>query len=255
MSWFATNLVSAALLPPLSLLLLLLTGIAMLRRRPKIARVFIVASFALLWAASTPYVADGALHLLEAKTAPLHDLHAEGGAIVILGGGTYFNAPEYENRDTVSNWTLVRLRYGARLQRALDLPVLVTGGRPVGNSTSEASQMKNSLEQDFNVPVRWTEDDSDNTYQNAVNSHSVLQKAGITKIYLVTHAWHMPRAAAAFRSAGFDVIEAPTDFNTRYHTDLLSFVPRAESLLDSKFFVHEAIGLLWYQAKSHFSNR
>lgn len=255
MSWFATNLVSAALLPPLSLLLLWLTGMFMLRRRPKIARALIVASFALLWAASTPYVADGALHLLEAKTAPLQDRHAQGGAIVILGGGTYFNAPEYENQDTVSDWTLVRLRYGARLQRTFRLPVLVTGGRPLGNGSSEASLMKSSLEQDFGVPVRWTEDDSDNTYENARNSYRLLQKAGIARIYLVTHAWHMPRAAAAFRSAGFDVIEAPTAFNTRYHTDLLSFVPRAESLRDSKIFVHEAIGLLWYQAKSHLFNR
>ena len=255
MSWFATNLVAAALLPPLSLLLPMLAGFMLLKRRPKFARGLIAGSFILLWAASTPYVAEGALHLLENRTAALADGQLAGDAIVILGGGSYFNAPEYGNQDTVSDMTLVRLRYGARLQRASKLPVLVTGGNPVGNASSEASQMKKVLEQDFAVPVRWTEDASDNTYQNALNSYRMLKQAGITKVCLVTHAWHMPRSAMVFRSAGFEVVEAPTAFTTRHRTDLLSFVPRAESLRDSKLFVHEAIGLLWYQAKSHLSNQ
>ena len=250
MSWFATNLISNFLLPPLSLLLVLLPGILLFSRRPRLARRLIIASFALLWAASTPFISEGALHLLEAQTSPLAARTQTAAAIVILGGGTYFNAPEYAGQDTVSELVLPRLRYGARLQRELLQPILVTGGKPVGNSVSEAQLMRAALEQDFQVPVRWTEDSSDNTLENALNSYQTLKKAGIRKIYLVTHAWHMPRSAAAFRRAGFEVIEAPTAFTTRYQTDLLSFIPRAESLRDSKIFVHEAIGMLWYQAKS-----
>ena len=120
-------------------------------------------------------------------------------------------------------------------------------GKPLGNSVSEAQQMRMSLEQDFGVPVRWTEGESDNTFENAHHSFHILQQAGIRRIYLVTHAWHMPRAAAVFRRAGFEVIEAPTAFTTRYRTDLLTFLPRAESLQDSEIFIHEVIGLLWYR--------
>lgn len=250
MSWFATNLISTFLLPPLSLLFVLLLGIALQYRYPKAARRLLVVSFALLWLASTPYIAQGALHLLEAKTSPLKQNSPSAGAIVILGGGSYFHAPEYAGQDTVSEATLLRLRYGARLQREFKLPILVTGGKPLGNSTSEAGQMRAVLEQDFQVQVQWTEDASDNTFENARNSYKILQKSGIQKIYLVTHAWHMPRSAAVFRRAGFEVIEAPTAFTTRYQTDLLAFVPRAEALHDSKVFVHEATGMLWYQAKS-----
>lgn len=253
MSWLATNIISTALLPPLSLLLLLLTGIVMLYRKPGVARGLIIASFALLWTASTPFFAEGALHLLESQTSPLTTAAQGASAIVILGGGSYFNAPEYAGMDTVSESALVRLRYGARLQREYKLPVLVTGGKPVGNSTSEAQQMRAVLEQDFQVPVRWAEDHSDNTFENARNSYQILHREGIKKIYLVTHAWHMPRSAAAFRRAGFEVIEAPTAFTTRYRIDLLAFMPRARALNDSNIFVHEAIGLLWYQAKSLIS--
>ncbi len=254
MSWFITNFISAFLLPPLNLLLLLLLGISMLYHHPKTARLLLIASFALLWLASTPYFAEGALHLLEARTAPLKALSQNDSAIVILGGGTYFHAPEYANQDTISEPTLVRLRYGAKLHRELKQPILVTGGKPLGNSNSEAQLMRAALEQDFQVPVRWMEEFSDNTFENARYSYQVLQKSGIKKIYLVTHAWHMPRSAIAFRRAGFEVIEAPTAFTTRYQTDLLAFIPCADSLRDSKYFVHEIIGLLWYQAKSTFSH-
>lgn len=260
MSWFITNLIASFLLPPLSLLLLLALSIVLLYRHQKFANKLLLAAFCLLWVASTPYFAEGALHMLEAQTSPLeislNDAQPKAAdAIVILGGGTYFRAPEYAGQDTVGNFTLVRLRYGAKLQRETGNPILVTGGKPLGNSISEAQQMRIALEQDFHVPVRWTEDESDNTFENARFSFRKLQQAGIRKIYLVTHAWHMPRAADIFRRAGFEVVEAPTAFTTRYRTDLLTFLPRASAMYESKIFVHEVIGLAWYRLKLAVTNR
>lgn len=249
MSWFITNLIATFLLPPLSLLLLLALGIMLRNRRQKLAKTLILAVFVLLWVGSTPYVAEGALHLLEAQTSPLDIKSQAADAIVILGGGTYFHAPEYAGQDTIGDATLVRLRYGAKLQRETGKPILVTGGKPLGNSLSEAQQMRMSLEQDFRVPVRWTEDESGNTFDNAHNSFRMLRQANISRIYLVTHAWHMPRSAEIFRRAGFEVIEAPTAYTTRYQTDLLTFLPQAGSLYGSKVFMHEVIGLLWYRVK------
>jgi uncharacterized SAM-binding protein YcdF (DUF218 family) len=173
---------------------------------------------------------------------------------VILGGGTYFHAPEYAAQDTIGDATLVRLRYGAKLQRKTGKPILVTGGKPLGNSISEAQQMRDVLEQEFKVPVRWTEDESENTFENARNSFRILQQANIRKIYLVTHAWHMPRAADVFRRAGFEVVEAPTAYTTRYQTDLLSFLPQAIALEDTSIFFHEIFGMFWYRLKSAVLN-
>lgn len=255
MPWFATNVIATFLLPPLSLLLLIGLGVALLYRRPKLAKPLLLAAFCLFWVACTPYFTEGALHLLEAQTTAINNKQQNADAIVILGGGTYFRAPEYADNDTVSDTTLVRLRYGAKLQRETGKPILVTAGKPVGNSIAEATQMRTALEQDFHVPVKWTETTSDNTYENALYTFQILQKANIKKIYLVTHASHMPRAAAIFRKVGFDVIEAPTAFTTRYEINLLAFLPRSESLQDSKIFVHEVIGLVWYQLKSGLINK
>ena len=249
MSWLATNLIASFLLPPLSLLLPGIIGLWLWRKRPAVARWLVTASFAMLWVFSTPYVACSLLQLLEGAPVALNPKIQSADAIVVLGGGTYFNAPEY-GADTVGDETLVRLRYAAKLQRETGKPILVAGGKPQGNTLSEAQQMKTILENEFNVPVKWTEDDSSNTFENASFSYRKLNPLGVKRIYLVTHAWHMPRATLAFQSAGFEITPAPTSFTLLYQTNLLDFLPSADALPGSEHFVHEIIGLLWYRLKA-----
>jgi uncharacterized SAM-binding protein YcdF (DUF218 family) len=249
MSWFITNLISAFLLPPLNLLLIGLIGLWLWHKRPLLARSLVSLSLVLLWLLSTPYIAESLLQSLEGKPYVNGTHVPKSGAIVLLGGGTYFHAPEFGG-DTVGELTLQRVRYAAKLHRETGLPILASGGKPLGNAKSEAQQMQQVLEQEFKVPTKWTEDASNNTFENARFSKQLLQQEGIQRIYLVTHAWHMPRSLQAFQDAGFEVIPAPTAFTTRYQLDLLAFVPNAFALRDSRIYFHEVIGLLWYQLKS-----
>lgn len=246
MEWLITNAIALLLLPLGIVLVILLVGLLMAWRRPLLAWRPIALAVALLYALSTQIVADGLLWLLEPRPGdPGAD--ASGQAIVVLGGGTYFRAPEYGG-DTVKALTLVRLRYAARLQRALGKPVLVTGGSPEGSLVSEAQLMKAAL-QEFQVPVQWVEQRSNNTLENARLSYRLVRPTGIERVYLVTHAWHMPRARLAFRNAGFTVIPAPTGYATRFELTLLDFLPRVEALNDSSLFFHEIIGIVWYYAR------
>lgn len=247
MEWLISNAIAALLTPPGSLLLLGALGIGVARRRPRAGRVLIVLALAALYALSTPFVADRLISTLEpAPRDPLAD--AGGQAIVVLGGGTYFAAPEY-GQDTVSPGSLVRLRYAAQLHRASNKPVMVSGGAPQGNATAEASQMKTALERDFGVPVTWAETGSNNTLQNARLGYRLLEAAGVRRIYLVTHAWHMPRARLAFEHAGLEVIPAPTAYATRYRLTALDFLPGADALRRSSRFFHEVIGIGWYHLR------
>jgi len=249
MSWFLTNLIGTFLLPPLNLLLIAALGLWFWHTRPLIARILLTASFGLLWLLSTPYFAETLLHGLEGKPFVNDTKKPQADAIVVLGGGTYFHAPEYGG-DTVSKESLERLRYAAKLYHETWKPILVTGGTPLDNNLSEAEQMKQVLEHEFNVPVQWTEGASDNTLENARLCRQLLKQAGIDRIYLVTHAWHMPRAVQVFQAAGFQVVPAPTAYTTRYRIDLLAFVPNVYALRDSRIFLHELIGMLWYRLKS-----
>ncbi len=244
MGWFAGNLVSAFLLPPLNLILLGTIGVLLLKRHPGVGKVLILFALALLYLLSIPIVAETALKKLE--TLPVTQSFDSVQAIVVLGAGTYFNAPEYGGH-TVNRFGLERIRYAARLHRLTGKPVLATGGAPLGSSSSEAAQMREVLEKEFQVPVNWIEEAAGNTRENAYKSFAVLKRDGITHIALVTHAWHMPRAAREFEQAGFKITPAATAFTTRYKTDLFAFIPTAGALQKSQLFLHEVIGMLWYR--------
>ena len=249
MEWAVTNFIAAFLLPPLNLLLLLGAGLLLLRRHPKIGKALLVAGFGLLWVLSTPIVVDSGMHWLESGFQPVTQPEPDQAqAIVILGGSLYFHAPEYGGADTVNAITLQRLSYGARLHRETGLPVLTTGGA-VNKHVPEGVLMAKRMQADFQVPVRWAEGRAINTYENARFSADILKRAGIRRIYLVTHAWHMRRSVMAFRSAGLDVIPAPMAFTTRYRNDVFAFLPSAAGLKEAYIFTHELIGLLWYRMR------
>ena len=74
----------------------------------------------------------------------------------------------------------------------------------------------------------------------------ILARAGIQRIALVSHAWHLPRATAAFEEAGMEVLPAPTAPHAPPNGLLESLVPRGKSLRDSAWAVHEWVGRLWY---------
>jgi uncharacterized SAM-binding protein YcdF (DUF218 family) len=245
MSWTATNLVSAFLLPPLNLILLGVLGVLLIKHHPRLGRSLLASTLVLLYLISTPFIAETMLQKFETPYVA-DSVNSEGQVIVVLGGGTYFNAVEYGS-DTVSRYSLERIRYAAHLYQLTGKSILVTGGAPLGNASSEAEQMKSVLENEFRTPVKWVERSSNNTHENAYKSYEILKKDGITHIMLITHAWHMPRAMREFERAGFQVTPAPTAFTTRYRTDGLAYLPTASALQQSRIFIHEVIGMLWYR--------
>jgi uncharacterized SAM-binding protein YcdF (DUF218 family) len=121
-------------------------------------------------------------------------------ALVILGGGVRRNAVEYGG-DTLGRLTLERVRYGARVAHATELPVMVVGGSVFGGDT-EAELMRVALEQEFAVPVRWLETKSRTTHENAKFAAVLLRDAGIDRVVLVAHSMDMPRAKAEFARYG-----------------------------------------------------
>ena len=106
--------------------------------------------------------------------------------------------------------------------------------------------MRESLMQDFQVPVRWTEDKSADTWENAQDSAAILRSAGIDSIYLVTHSWHERRALLAFAATGIAVTAAPTPLDRPVDLVSADFKPRVEAWEASYYALHEWIGYVWY---------
>ena len=246
--------VQTLLLPPGLMILLMLGGYFLARRLPRSGKIMLFTGFGLLVLASLPFVANMNLRLLEGDTALTAEELAQPSAeaIVILSGGRNLDAPEYGHSDTVSMHSLQRVRYGAWLQRHTRLPILVTGGKVFDSSRpAEAELMQQILTQEYQVPVKWIEIHSRNSWENAALSRVILKEAGINRIYLVTQAWHMPRARLAFEAVGLEVIPAPTGF-VGGESDaplILDFLPSAAALMTNYYVAHELMGLVWYKLR------
>ncbi len=239
------------LLPPAVNLLLLLSGLLLLRRAPKTARACLALGVLSLYLLSIPPVSRLLLSGLEdIPPLPATLTHRGEQAIVILGGGRYAEAPEYGG-DTVGSGTLARLRYGAFIARQSGLPVLVSGGRLREEALSEAELMQQVLAQSFNTQTTWKDTRSRNTAENALYSAEILRRAQIRHVYLITHARHMRRAVLMFEQMGIEVTPAPTAYlhPTMRATLAGQFIPKSAALSASSLALHEYLGLLWYRLR------
>ncbi len=234
-------------LPPACLLLLLLLGLALLSmRRRWLGAVAIVTATVALVALSTPVVGR-ALWTPLITHAPLERPVSfdRCQAIVVLGGCLAIAAPEWGS-DTVSTASLARLRYGIALARESGLSIALTGGSPVPSEIPEAEVVRRVAEGEFGHPIKWIEDRSRNTAENASLTHTLLSPAGITRICLVTHAEHMGRAEAAFLGAGFTVVPAPIGLPETAALHVRDYLPTAGGLSLSSRAATEWLGRAWY---------
>lgn len=240
------TLVEAFLLPPTSALLLVLFGTALRRWRPRAGRLAQIAGFLLLAAASMPACGGALLGSLQRAVAlPTEGPLPTAQAIVVLSAEADVVGAEYGHA-VVGALTMQRLRYGIALQRRTGLPLLTSGGAPASGRPSLAALMAQAAKDEFGVAVRWREEQSATTRENATFSAAMLREQGVRTVLLVTSAWHMPRAAASFRREGIDVVEAPTGFRGPAIEDWSSFVPRASGLRDTCLALHELGGLAAY---------
>jgi uncharacterized SAM-binding protein YcdF (DUF218 family) len=248
-AWLATNLVAAALLPPLSLVLLLVAGLVVQRRSPRLALSLILLSTAALYGLSMPWVSGMLLSSLEISSPVSPSTLKTADVIVVLGGGRRRDEAEYGG-DTLNSLSLERLRYAALLYRSSELPILVTGGKPGGGSLSEGRIMQHILLSEYGIPTRWVEDAALTTWDNARLSTMQLRQADVQRIVLVSHAWHLRRAVPLFESQGLSVIPAGIQFSSIHVDSILDLLPTPIGLRDSTFALHEWLGILWYKLRS-----
>jgi uncharacterized SAM-binding protein YcdF (DUF218 family) len=229
----------ALVLPPTGPLLVVVLGLVVLRRRPRLGAGLAWAGVLSLLALSIPAVAAFLIRALELPAPLDRGRAADAQAIVILGGGTRRDAPEYGG-DTLGILTLERVRYGARVAKETGLPVLVTGGSTYGGTT-EAQLMREALQREFGVAVRWEENRSRTTHENAIYSAEMLRAAGIGKVILVAHAFDMRRATAEFAAAGIVTVPAATGIPPRGPTRALDFMPGISGLQGSYYALYEIL--------------
>ncbi len=228
------------ILPPGCLLVFACIGVVFRRRR--LAAWGILGLFVL----ALPAVSTNLLALLGSGLDTHVDPSAPPQAIVILSGDQQRIATPLGITWHVGMLTLQREAAGVRLARRTHLPVLVSGGVIRTGAPSLAAMMTQSMEEDFATQVRWAEDRSGDTWQNAANSAAILRAQGIGRIYLVTHAWHMRRALLAFRRAGLSAVPAPVQIDAGAPWTVGALTPNVRAWQEAFWAAHEMFGWVWY---------
>ncbi|GAB2915557.1 YdcF family protein [Paralcaligenes ginsengisoli] len=246
MSSFFTNLVI-----PLNLCVtLLVVGLVLFMvRRRKTA--FFVAAGGLCWALfwslpASSLWAGGRLEQLYPQELP-SDL-PEAGAIVVLGGNTANNRPNWfepYDKETAAP----RVDTAALLYKSHRAPIIILSGAALEGKVSEAKMMARALEQQ-EIPEQALilETRSRNTHENGLYTVEKLKALHITRILLVTSALHMPRAMAVFRKQGITPIPAPSapQILVPAEPGFSFWLPNMRALDASRSIIKEYAGLLAY---------
>jgi uncharacterized SAM-binding protein YcdF (DUF218 family) len=235
------------IVPPAGLILIGTVAAWLTLWHPRLGISISIVVTSLLFIAALPVVAARMLEDVEVKPTATPDFSA-AQAIVVLGGGIR-RGDGAKAPDTLGPWSLERLDFALHAYRQLNLKVAVTGGRPSGVRTAEATLMKAVLEGDFAVPVTWVESQSRTTWENALYTKQMLQADGVTTVVLVTHAWHMRRALWSFERVGLHAIPYPAPLTYDEGDRVEDYVPSMRALDASYHALHEAIGLAYYHLR------
>jgi uncharacterized SAM-binding protein YcdF (DUF218 family) len=239
--FYPGKVIAQLVLPPTGFVLLALIALLFLKRRPRVARTVLCASLGALLILSLPATARGLMSLLDTPTLDLDAARSHAKAIVVLGGGLTRATPEYG--DTLSPASLRRVRFGAKLAKELELPLLVTGGQVFGG-TPEADVMASVLANEFGVAPRWVENRSRNTVENARNAAELLQREGIDSVVLVTDAPHMRRGLRHCADEALICHPAPVSVVGRASDSWIERLPNAGALHSSSYALQELLGNL-----------
>ncbi|MDD0973245.1 YdcF family protein [Pseudomonas fontis] len=240
------------LMPPGVLFLLLLAAWWLRNSWPRTARLCFATGLGGLLLMSLPVVVEQSARALESVPALQMDqwaaLAGQADAIVVLGAGRERGDPAWGAVDQPTGTALERMRYAAQLAKASGLPLLTSGGLHYGSPPSEARLMADSLRRDFGVEVRWLEEQSHTTWENATFSAAMLLPEGKKRVVVVTQAWHMPRSVWSFEQAGFSVVPAPVGFLGKDHgRPFGGWMPENKALWQSGQLLNEITGLVGYR--------
>lgn len=248
--YFIKFLYSTFLFPPgIFIIVLLFLYIVLYKRQRSLANV--IALFTMVFYLCTiSLVSDRLIGSLEGKYTVPDPVH--GDVIVMLGGGATLDTPNVHGLGHLSGFAANRLLTCAQLYQMLHVPIIVSGGKVLETTGSEADIAKVIL-MGLGVPAEKViiENKSLNTTENARFTKALLEQYYFKEPILVTSAFHMERSVLQFTKAHVAVVPYPTDYQTNVEHKFQphQLWPSASALLDNSLALKEYVGILavnWY---------
>lgn len=248
--YFIKFLYSTFLFPPGSIIIALLSlCVYLYRRHSDLAKIVIMLTL-VFYLTTISLVGDPLIRSLEGRYQPPSDVH--GDVIIMLGGGATLDTPNVYGQGHLSGFAANRLLTCAQLYHRLNLPILISGGKVLETTGSEADIAKVIL-MGLGVPEDKVivENQSLNTTENAKYTKRLIEQYNFSQPILVTSAFHMERSVLQFKKVNLSVIPYPTDYQTNLQSKFQphQLWPNASALLNVSLALKEYVGILavnWY---------
>lgn len=252
--FFLIKIFKPFILPPTLFAVGFIVSIFLIHRKKyHLAKVLLVAMFALYYIFSVQLTADLLAYSLERQYPSPAIINQEGiQAIVILAGG----ADESSGELSGVSWR--RLWRGIEVYRQLaeKIPILYSGasGNPFDQYVGEALLAK-QYAVSMGIPEKqfWTETESRTTAESGREVRRFLEEhfpnLKAQKIILITSGIHMPRAVAVMKKQGIEVLPISADLHDNkkiFSLNLFDLLPSAGSFNSSVTSVHEWLGMVGY---------
>lgn len=185
---------------------------------------------------------------LEARFAqPAEDVIKSAAGLIILGGSEDPRMSRARGEPSLG-FEAARLAGAAALaHRVPEKPIIYTGGyREPGGMTQADVARAYLLSVGIAEKRLMLEDQSQDTAENAIYTQKILGQHAAQPWLIVTSAFHMPRAVAAFRRAGMTVIPYPVAYRGTGDGKVRWVLDVTTTMRVSDLAVHEWVGLLAY---------
>ncbi|MEW6670585.1 MAG: YdcF family protein [Thermodesulfobacteriota bacterium] len=170
----------------------------------------------------------------------------EGDVLILLGGGINDEVADLTGVGSPSDESLARLVTAVRLHHRLKAPVIVSGGKVYNHANSEAQVARRFLIDLGISPERIIiEDQSRDTFENALYSIKICERNNYRKPILITSAYHMKRALMNFKKAGMTVVPFPAAYKTWQNRKFGWHDYLPESFDGTQSAIREYLGLIY----------
>lgn len=217
-------------------------------------RILLLLPLALWWLLSAPITANlliGHLENMAARDAVACKAPGPGAVFVVLAGGVRVPAssPSQPDVTALDGGSLRRLIAAERIAASVPKGRLILSGGS-GGQWKEADLMRELASRlGFDASRIEVDRVSRTTYQSALDLKARLAGRPAGSTFLVTSAYHMPRAYLAFRRSGIDVCALPVDFQAAHVFHASSWVPTPYAFTMMSEALHEYLGLADYAWK------
>jgi uncharacterized SAM-binding protein YcdF (DUF218 family) len=220
-------------------------------RFTRLASWLIVTSLVLLVIAGLSPLGNALILPLEDRFPPWNPSHGAPDGIVVLGGAISPGVSEARNAIALDE-AAERITATAELARRYPDARIIFSGGSGALLEREGPEAPFAVRQLMALGVAHdritAEEQSRNTLENAAYARLLANPKPGERWLLVTSAYHMPRAIAAFRAEDFAVDAYPVDWRTRGAGDLQrGFSTLSEGLRRTDAATREWVGLVVYR--------